>query len=70
MELYDLENDIGETNNLVDSLPDLAKEMEKELYTWIHEMGAEVPGLNEDYNRDSVYVVHRPKSPPIDFPEP
>lgn len=69
IELYDLENDLGETNNLVDSLPELAKEMEKKLYTWIYEMGAELPGLNENYNRDSVYVVHRPKSPPIDFPE-
>ncbi len=69
LELYDLENDIGETNNLVDSLPGLAKDLQKKLYLWIEETGAEIPGLNEDYNSDSVYIVKRPKGPPIDFPE-
>lgn len=68
VELYDLENDIGETNNLVDSLPDLAKEMEQKLYCWIMETGANVPGLNDNYIRDSVYTIKRPSSPPIDFP--
>lgn len=69
IELYDLENDIGETNNLVDSLPDLASELQEQLYAWIEETGAEIPGLNDNYMEDSVYVVKRPSSPPIDFPE-
>ncbi len=69
IELYDLEDDIGETRNLVDSLPALAAEMQKDLHLWILEMGAEIPGLNSSYTRDSVYVVKRLKSPPIDFPE-
>ena len=60
---------MGETRNLVDSLPAVARKMQKELFTWIVEMGAEVPGLNQNYKKDSAYVVKRPKSPPIDFPE-
>ncbi len=47
LELYHLENDIGESNNLAGQLPDKAKELHSRLVTWRHAIGAPMPTPNE-----------------------
>jgi hypothetical protein len=49
-ELYDLQNDISEAVNLVDSLPDMVREMSGELGKWREEIHAQMPVPNPKYN--------------------
>ena len=46
VELFDLRNDIGETTNLVDSLPDIAIELRELLRNWRIETRAQMPLVN------------------------
>lgn len=50
VELFDLANDIGETRNLAASHPQLAAAMHKRLHAWIRSTGAEIPGLNPNFD--------------------
>ena len=43
LELYDLQSDIGEKNNLAEQTPDLAKRLADKLDTWLRETGARLP---------------------------
>lgn len=43
LELYDLEQDIGERHNLVDEHPDLTKELHRRMIEWRLSIGALVP---------------------------
>lgn len=43
LELYDLKEDIGETNNLADALPDVTARLKTELYNWRSSVGAQMP---------------------------
>lgn len=43
LELYDLKNDIGESMNLVDSLPEIAKNLHNILKSWRQKTNAPVP---------------------------
>ena len=43
LELYDLENDIGETKSLVEQSPELAKRLAEKLDDWLRESGASLP---------------------------
>lgn len=43
IELYDLENDIGETKNLATKMPEKADELVKQLHAWRDSIGAPVP---------------------------
>ena len=54
-ELYDIENDIGETVNLAKSMPEKSKELLNELRQWRHEVGAQMPTLNLNYDPDRVH---------------
>ena len=49
LELYDLQNDIGESVNLVDSLPGIAGELADELENWRKVVDAQMPSRNPDY---------------------
>ncbi len=40
VELYNLANDIGESQNLADSLPERTQELIKDLHNWQNELGA------------------------------
>jgi arylsulfatase A-like enzyme len=42
-ELYDLQNDPAETNNLVESKPEQAAKLEQQLRTWLAEQNAGIP---------------------------
>jgi uncharacterized sulfatase len=50
LELYNLEQDIGETTNLAASLPDKAGEMLDLLEKWRIEVQADMPGPNPDFD--------------------
>lgn len=52
LELYDLENDPGERNNLADELPEKAAELHQVLRKWRAQTNAPVPkGLNPEYGK-------------------
>jgi arylsulfatase A-like enzyme len=46
LELYNLEQDIGETKNLAAEMPDKAKEMQVRMVTWRKDIGAKMPTAN------------------------
>jgi hypothetical protein len=51
LELYNLNEDIGEKNNVADSMPDKVKELHQMLVTWREKTNAPVPTeLNPEYN--------------------
>lgn len=43
LELYNLRDDIGETNNLAEAMPEKAKELHAKMIAWRKEIGAPVP---------------------------
>ncbi|MDZ8120035.1 sulfatase [Pontiella agarivorans] len=49
-ELYNLKDDIGETNNLVNTMPEKAAELEAVLEQWLVEMHAVIPGPDPTYD--------------------
>jgi len=49
LELYNLEQDIGEERNLCDSFPDLARELHRELQGWRDNVDAQYPSPNPDF---------------------
>lgn len=51
-ELYDLENDISESNNLADSLVTLTHEMAAELAKWREDVNAQMPVPNEEFSEN------------------
>jgi arylsulfatase A len=52
LELYNLKQDVGETNNLADALPEKAAELLGLLEGWRQEVRAEMPEPNPDFNPD------------------
>lgn len=54
-ELYDLENDIGETVNLIYSMPEKSKELLTDIHQWRRKVGAQMPTLNPRYDPDRVH---------------
>jgi len=50
-ELYDLKNDLGESNNLAESKPGLVKKMETELVARLEADGAKLPRNNPEYKK-------------------
>jgi arylsulfatase A-like enzyme len=48
-ELFDLKKDPGETRNLIESSPDVAKDLAAKLDAWRKEVGAKLPKPNPDY---------------------
>jgi arylsulfatase A-like enzyme len=61
VELYNLANDLSETENLADSLPDLKNELLDQLHTWQTEIGAQFPRPNTGNLRPKT-VDQRPKT--------
>ena len=50
VELYNLADDLSETNNLASAKPDLVNELRRELDAWRQEVGAEMMRPNPDYD--------------------
>jgi len=52
LQLFDLESDIGEQNDLANEMPERAAEMHELLQRWRSEVDAKLPRPNPDYGRD------------------
>jgi uncharacterized sulfatase len=50
LELYDLEDDIGESRNLADAMPEKAKALQAKLAAWRESVNADMPTPNPDYD--------------------
>lgn len=51
LELYNLKNDISETHNLADELPEKTKEMHQILVNWRESVNAQMPVPNPEYKK-------------------
>lgn len=47
-ELFDLQNDLGETKNLASENPELVNRLKKELADWRKSVGAQIPEINKE----------------------
>jgi arylsulfatase A-like enzyme len=52
LEMYNLEEDISEKNNIADDMPDLRDELLKELHEWQKEVDARFPTRNPYYGKE------------------
>jgi arylsulfatase A len=52
MELYNLKDDIGESNNLAASNPEIAEKLQQELQAWRDEVGAQYPSTNPNFEEN------------------
>ncbi len=50
VELYNLKEDIGESQNLAESMPEKAAELQTLLASWRQEVDAQMPTVNADYD--------------------
>ena len=50
LELYNLEEDVGETTNLMAELPEIVNELYNRLETWRQEVDAQMPTPNPNYD--------------------
>ncbi|MEO0333380.1 MAG: sulfatase/phosphatase domain-containing protein, partial [Bacteroidota bacterium] len=50
LELYNLEQDIGETNNLISEVPEVANDLYNQLEIWRKEVSAQKPVSNPQYD--------------------
>jgi arylsulfatase A-like enzyme len=54
IELYNLEDDVGETTNLAAERPELVAGLRRQLEAWRHDVGAQMMEPNPDYDPDAV----------------
>ncbi|MEO0453383.1 MAG: sulfatase-like hydrolase/transferase [Verrucomicrobiota bacterium] len=54
--LYNLKEDIGETSNLMELMPDKAVEMEQRLMDFLQSVDAEIPVPNPEYTGKNAYL--------------
>jgi uncharacterized sulfatase len=55
LELFNLEDDLGETTNLADKMPDKAKALQAKLARWRESVGARMPSPNPKYDPDRAH---------------
>lgn len=55
-ELFDLENDLGESTNLASAQPKVVREMKGQLTAWMKRLDLELPRPNPDYDKDKALV--------------
>ncbi|MEZ6041252.1 MAG: sulfatase [Planctomycetaceae bacterium] len=60
LELYDLNNDIGESTNLSVTRTDMAARLHTALQTWRHQVGARMPEPNPDYDAERSTELAKP----------
>ncbi|MCH8216651.1 MAG: sulfatase [Planctomycetes bacterium] len=51
-ELFDLEDDLGEANDLAEAYPEITRKLQADLVTWRTEVGADMPRHNPEYLND------------------
>lgn len=68
MELYNVANDIGETNNVAADVPDLTASLREELDNWLRETEAQLPTVNPDFDPEEA-EQHKIKVRQIELPK-
>jgi arylsulfatase A-like enzyme len=63
VELYNLKNDIGESNDLALTQPAKAAAMRKRLEEWLRTTGAQIPAKNPNYDPAREFEVGEPMGP-------
>lgn len=67
LELYNLKDDISETTNLAEKMPDKAKHLQQTLAEWRESVGARMPTSNPKYDPDQAHQWwNRRTNKPID----
>jgi arylsulfatase A-like enzyme len=61
--LYNVKNDIGESNNLAKEMPDLVIEMKNRLHKWLKDVGANKMKVNPNFDSEKRYL------PELEWPE-
>ncbi len=61
LELYNLKEDLGETNDRSDDMPELAGELRESLAAWRERVDAKMPVANPDHDPDRETELHRPR---------
>ena len=64
LELYNLHDDLGETKNLADAMPDRAAALRKKLAQWRRRVDAQMPTPNPDYDPKRARQGPAPKPQP------
>ena len=54
--LYNVREDVGETNDLAKKMPDLAQRLRDKLHKWRMEVGAQEMIINSDYNPKKAHI--------------
>lgn len=52
-ELYRINEDISEQNNLAEAMPEKTAELKAKLHAWLEETGAQMPVINPDFDLDN-----------------
>jgi arylsulfatase A len=63
VELYDLQNDIGESRNLAAEQPAKAADLKRRLQAWLRETGAQIPSPNPGYDAARALQPGAPTGP-------
>lgn len=63
VELYNLKDDLSETNNLAVEMPALAKELRHKLREWRKSVGAKMPTANPDHDLERAHLWKRRPRP-------
>ncbi len=66
LELFNLRNDIGETNNLAAANSDKARQLHDELQQWRKEVGATMPAPNPNFGRSSALKSKGDAAKPVE----
>ena len=52
-ELYRINEDISEQENLADAMPEKTSSLKAKLHAWLEESGAQMPVINPDFDPDN-----------------
>ncbi|MEM7014599.1 MAG: sulfatase [Verrucomicrobiota bacterium] len=61
VELYNLADDIGESNNLVEANPDIVQKLTAQLHGWMDDLGAETSKPNPHFEQSEAFGVTKQK---------
>jgi arylsulfatase A-like enzyme len=54
--LYNIQEDVGETNDLSEKMPELVQRLRNKLHTWRKQVGAQEMTINPDYDPKKAHI--------------
>ena len=69
VDLYHITEDISETTNLAEEMPQKAKEMREQFHEWLHSVNAQLMTLNPDFDPKKQYLPEKdwPENEPYEY---